>query len=122
MAGKCLIISGANGETVCGADLPSWQPREVLALWVRAMFLRAKVRKKDGKEHRYFSVVENRRVGPNVLPQLKMESPTVKIATTEGSWTTSASVTPLRRRSPFCVGTWSIRFRFPLCATNIKST
>jgi len=27
------------------------------------MFLRAKVRKKDGKEHRYFSVVENRRVG-----------------------------------------------------------
>lgn len=29
------------------------------------MFLRAKVRKKDGKQHRYFSVVENRRVGPN---------------------------------------------------------
>ena len=28
------------------------------------MFLRAKVRKKDGKQHRYFSVVENRRVGP----------------------------------------------------------
>src|SRR5213595_2807681 len=28
------------------------------------MFLRAKVRKKDGKEHRYFSVVENRRIGP----------------------------------------------------------
>ena len=27
------------------------------------MFLRAKVRKKDGKRHRYFSVVENRRVG-----------------------------------------------------------
>ena len=27
------------------------------------MFLRAKVRKKDGKLHRYFSVVENRRVG-----------------------------------------------------------
>lgn len=27
------------------------------------MFLRATVRKKDGKEHRYFSVVENRRVG-----------------------------------------------------------
>ena len=27
------------------------------------MFLRAKVRKKDGKDHRYFSVVENRRVG-----------------------------------------------------------
>ena len=29
------------------------------------MFLRAKVRKKDGKQHRYFSVVENRRVGQN---------------------------------------------------------
>jgi transposase len=27
------------------------------------MFLRAKVRKKDGKDHRYFSVVESRRVG-----------------------------------------------------------
>ncbi|HEY6349595.1 MAG TPA: hypothetical protein VI636_09320 [Candidatus Angelobacter sp.] len=27
------------------------------------MFLRAKVRNKDGKPHRYFSVVENRRVG-----------------------------------------------------------
>ena len=25
------------------------------------MFLRAKIRKKDGKIHRYFSVVENRR-------------------------------------------------------------
>jgi len=31
----------------------------------RTMFLRAKVRKKDGKRHRYFSVVENRRVGQN---------------------------------------------------------
>jgi len=27
------------------------------------MFMRATIRKKDGKEHRYFSVVENRRVG-----------------------------------------------------------
>jgi len=26
------------------------------------MFLRATIRKKDGKEHRYWSVVENRRV------------------------------------------------------------
>jgi len=31
----------------------------------RTMFLRAKVRKKDGKQHRYFSVVENRRVAQN---------------------------------------------------------
>jgi len=33
------------------------------------MFLRAKVRKKDGKRHRYFSVVENRRVGKNRTAQ-----------------------------------------------------
>ena len=33
------------------------------------MFLRAKVRKKDGKQHRYFSVVENRRVGKNRTAQ-----------------------------------------------------
>ena len=31
----------------------------------RTMFLRAKARKKDGKQHRYFSVVESRRVGQN---------------------------------------------------------
>ena len=29
------------------------------------MFLRSKVRKKDGKKHRYFMIVENRRVGVN---------------------------------------------------------
>jgi hypothetical protein len=33
------------------------------------MFLRAKVRRKDGKQHRYFSVVENRRVGRNKTAQ-----------------------------------------------------
>jgi len=33
------------------------------------MFLRAQVRKKDGKQHRYFSVVENRRVGHNKTVQ-----------------------------------------------------
>ena len=33
------------------------------------MFLRAKVRKKNGKQHRYFSVVENRRVGQNWTAQ-----------------------------------------------------
>ena len=27
------------------------------------MFLRAKIRRKDGKEHRYWSLVENKRVG-----------------------------------------------------------
>jgi transposase len=33
------------------------------------MFLRATIRKKDGKEHRYFSVVENRRVGDGRVVQ-----------------------------------------------------
>ena len=33
------------------------------------MFLRATIRKKDGKEHRYFSVVENRRVGHGRIVQ-----------------------------------------------------
>ena len=35
----------------------------------RTMFLRAKVRSKDGKQHRYFSVVENRRVWQNKTEQ-----------------------------------------------------
>src|SRR5246127_601498 len=33
------------------------------------MFLRATIRRKDGKEHRYFSVVENRRVGRGRIVQ-----------------------------------------------------
>jgi transposase len=47
----------------CGADLLSMHGEELLACFVPTMFLRAKIRKKDGKLHRYFSVVENRRVG-----------------------------------------------------------
>jgi len=39
------------------------QSTELLACFQPTMFLRAKIRKKDGKLHRYFSVVENRRVG-----------------------------------------------------------
>jgi len=46
-----------------GADLLSMQSTELLACFQPTMFLRAKIRKKDGKLHRYFSVVENRRVG-----------------------------------------------------------
>ena len=33
------------------------------------MFLRSKKRSKDGKTHRYFSVVENRRVGSGRVVQ-----------------------------------------------------
>jgi len=39
------------------------QSAELVACFLATMFLRAKTRKKDGKIHRYFSVVENRRVG-----------------------------------------------------------
>jgi hypothetical protein len=35
------------------------------------MFLRAKTRIKDGKTHRYWSIVENRRVGDGRLVQRK---------------------------------------------------
>jgi hypothetical protein len=34
----------------------------VAAVKNRGMFLRSTTRKKDGKEHRYWSVVENRRL------------------------------------------------------------
>ena len=33
------------------------------------MFLRSKTRKKDGKQHRYWSVVENRRVSSGQVLQ-----------------------------------------------------
>src|SRR5262249_41439314 len=59
----CNRPSAKPTEIVCGADLPSWQLGRFLAFCQQPMFLRAKVRKKDGKLHRYFSVVENRRVG-----------------------------------------------------------
>ena len=47
----------------CSADQVSMQAADLLACFEPRMFLRAKVRKKDGKIHRYYSVVENRRVG-----------------------------------------------------------
>ncbi len=39
------------------------QAIDLLACFEPRMFLRAKVRKKDSKIHRYYSVVENHRVG-----------------------------------------------------------
>ncbi len=33
------------------------------------MFLRARTRRKDGKEHRYWSIVENRRTGQGRVVQ-----------------------------------------------------
>jgi hypothetical protein len=43
------------------------QGAELLACFLPTMFLRAKIRKKNGKIHHYFSVVENRRVGANTI-------------------------------------------------------
>ena len=54
---------GEEAYLRCGADLLSMQSTELLACFQPTMFLRAKIRKKDGRLHRYFSVVENRRVG-----------------------------------------------------------
>ncbi len=36
---------------------------------IRAMFLRSRTRRKDGNEHRYWSIVENRRVRGNRVVQ-----------------------------------------------------
>lgn len=48
------------GESACSADLG----HRLVGIFADTvgMFLRSKTRKKDGKEHRYWSVVENRRV------------------------------------------------------------
>ena len=40
-----------------------------MARMIRAMFLRSKTRHKDGKVHRYWSIVENRRVRGNRIVQ-----------------------------------------------------
>ena len=47
-------------ESSCSEDLLSCPERANASF--RRMFLRQMIRKKDGKEHRYFSVVENKRV------------------------------------------------------------
>jgi hypothetical protein len=53
-----------------GADLPSFKSHCTSGMvGARTMFLPAKLRKKDGKRHRYFSVVENRRVGQSKTAQ-----------------------------------------------------
>jgi hypothetical protein len=43
-------------------DLPSFHQAGVLSCCGLDMFLRSTNRKKDGKDHRYFSIVENRRL------------------------------------------------------------
>ena len=46
-----------------------FQSHRISGILPTGMFLRSKIRKKDGKQHRYFSVVENRRVGRNKTAQ-----------------------------------------------------
>lgn len=53
---------------MCGEDLPSVFGASDVASSVR-MFLRSTNRKKDGKDHRYFSIVENRRVSTGQTAQ-----------------------------------------------------
>ena len=45
------------------------------------MFLRAKIRKKNGKQHRYWSVVENKRVAGGRVVQKLPPKPPPKINT-----------------------------------------
>jgi len=46
----------------CSEDLPSFQDCGAGDIVAVRMFLRCMTRKKDGKEHRYWNVVENRRI------------------------------------------------------------
>jgi hypothetical protein len=45
------------------------QPERILAFCYGAMFLRSNKRFKDGKEHRYYTVVESRRLGSGKVAQ-----------------------------------------------------
>lgn len=60
-------MRGSGASDRASGDLPPSRPLlRGGTLWRNDMFLRYNTRKKDGKEHRYWSVVENRRlrVGP----------------------------------------------------------
>ncbi len=52
-------------KTCKSEDLPSFSRREESGILPLPVFLRSTNRKKDGKHHRYFSVVENQRVSGN---------------------------------------------------------
>jgi hypothetical protein len=57
------------------------------------MFLRSKTRRKDGKEHRYWSVVENRRVGGGRVVQRHVLYLGEINSTQELAWRRSIEVT-----------------------------
>src|SRR5438309_10878908 len=54
---------------MCSGDLPSMQAGRILAFCNGAMFLRSNKRIKDGKEHRYYTVVESRRLRSGKVAQ-----------------------------------------------------
>src|SRR5450432_4013333 len=56
-------------ESACSGDLPSMQAGKILAFCNGTMFLRSNKRIKDGKEHRYYTVVESRRLGSGRVAQ-----------------------------------------------------
>ena len=53
----------------CSADLPPCSPPDFCHSAFQDVSAQHKLRKKDGKHHRYFSVVENRRVGQKRMAQ-----------------------------------------------------
>jgi hypothetical protein len=57
---KVIAFNGRGLKSACRPDLPSFLGREGLAFW--GVHLKIHRRKKDGKEHRYFSIGESRRV------------------------------------------------------------
>ena len=59
---KPFYFSGTLRRDACRPGLPSFQAAQSLAFWRADAHLKVHRRKKDGKEHRYFSIVESRRV------------------------------------------------------------
>ena len=62
----------AYGKGAVVPTYPLYKHRGDLSGCALAMFLRSKRRFKDGKEHRYFSGVENRRVGSGRVAQRRV--------------------------------------------------
>ena len=60
--GQLGATAAERQHSVCGADQVGCGAIGGYVAGSRGMFLRHKVCRKDGKEHRYWSIVENRRV------------------------------------------------------------
>ncbi len=82
------------------------------------MFLRAKVRKKDGKEHRYYSVVENRRVGRKRLTQRTVLYLGEINSSQEAAWRKSLEVFDESRQAYSTLSLFAADREIPAEATN----